>query len=110
MADWDSEIYLLEENNTTNAAGDQVKGFTPRKIFANKHSIRSKEFYQAQATDLKPEIEFEIWLGDYNDEHFLTYAKRIGDDPKQYTIIKTYEKNNDRIMLTCARVVNKVAT
>lgn len=106
---WDTSIYLLTFTKTINDIGDQVKTPVPRKIFATKKSIRQSEFYQAQGTDLKPEIMFEIWLADYQDEHFLTYEKRPGDGQQQYTILRTFEPNNDRIELVCGRVINKDA-
>lgn len=106
---WDTQIKLLTPTSTTNDIGDTVRTRVPRPIFVNKKSIRQSEFWQAQETDLKPEIMFEAWLADYQDEQFLLYQAVNDDTERQYTIIRTYEKNNDRVELICGRVVSKVA-
>lgn len=102
-------INLLSDSTTTNSIGDAVKTPVSREVFADRKSIRQSEFYQAAAAGLKPEIMFEINLIDYEGERYLTYSEDPAEDPKHYTIIRTYEKDRDKIELICKRVVNKVA-
>lgn len=110
MSQWQDIIHLRTFTKTISPAGDTEKSPVDREIYANKKSISQKEFYQAQGTDLKPEVKFELWLADYRDEHYLTWEKRLGEGQKQYTVLRSYEPNNDKIEIICGRVVNKEAT
>ena len=80
--------------------GDVTESLTEKQVFANQKSIRQSEFYQAQATGLKPEIMFEVRSIDYADEERLLF------DSKYYNIIRTYSKNGETIELICNRLVN----
>lgn len=98
-------IYLINMVDGENDLGDPVK--IPKKgdyIFAEKKSIRQSEFYQAMTTGLKPELNFVIHTFEYNDESMLEY------NGKTYKIIRTYEKDNEFIELTCQGVVNNATT
>ena len=96
----DKVIYLLEAVNSTNQIGDPIKTLTKRKRYAQTNSIRQSEVYQAGAVGLKPEIMFEIWAFEYNQEQFLEY------NGKNYKIIRTYKRNDEKIELTCISVAN----
>lgn len=96
------EISLLEAVNTENSIGDPIRKLTKKERYAEKLEIGQKEFYQAAATGLKPEIKFAIWKFEYNDEMFLEYKNR------NYKIIKTYERKTDeKIELTCTSITNE---
>ena len=71
--------------------GDSITTSEKRLVFANKKSIRQSEFYQAQATGLKPELTFEIHLFEYADEPKLQYEN------KTYKIIRTFENGETLI-------------
>lgn len=95
-------IYLLQTENTTNQIGDAIKKLTKVKRYAKKIEVGQKEFYQAFATGLKPEIKFAIWKYEYNNEMFVSYNNR------NYKIIKTYERKTDeKIELTCTSITSK---
>lgn len=95
-------IYLLQTENTTNKIGDAIKKLTQIKRYAEKMEVGQREFYQAFATGLKPEIKFAIWKHEYNSEMFVRYNDR------NYKIIKTYERKTDeKIELTCTSITNK---
>lgn len=83
---FDSVIYLLSTTNSTNDLGDSIKIHAKRQVFAEKKSVRQSEFYQAAATGLKPEIAFEIWSREYQQEQLLDYEGIL------YTIIRTFKK------------------
>lgn len=75
----------------------------PKEIYADKKSVRQSEFYQAAATGFKPEIVFEIWEFEYEDESLVTYMG------KEYRVIRTFEKgNSEKIELICSGIVNEV--
>lgn len=98
----DKLIYLLESFNTDNEIGDPIRKLNKNPRFAEKLEIGQREFYQATAIGLKPEIKFSIWAFEYNNEMFLEYENR------NYKIIKTYERKEDeKIELTCTTTTNK---
>lgn len=95
-------IYLLKIKNDENEIGDPLR--IPEKIkrFAKKLEIGQREFYQAAATSLKPEVKFEIWKQEYSNEMFFEYKGT------NYRIIKTYERETDeKVELTGTSVANK---
>lgn len=98
----DELIYLLRTVNTENDIGDPTKTLTKEERYAKKLEIGQREFYQAATTGLKPEIKFEMWAFEYNNEMYIEY------EGKNYKIIKTYEKKIDeKIELTCTSITNK---
>jgi len=92
-------IYLITRSFTTNSKGDSEETLTQRKVYADKKSIRQSEFYQAQATGLKPELAFEVRTVDYRDEDSLLYNN------KTYKIIRVYDKDGEMTELICEGVV-----
>lgn len=98
-----SEVaYLITDAKSTNAIGDPIRTPTETKIYVNELSIRQSEFYQAQASGLRPEIMFETRLQNYNNEGRIKYGG------KTYDIIRTYKKNRDFIELVCQGITNGV--
>lgn len=96
-------ITLISTTDGTNDMGDPIKILIKREnIFANKKSIKQSEFYQAAAVGLKPEITFIIRTIEYEQEPLLEY------NSKPFTIIRTYEKEDDFIELICQGAVNGV--
>lgn len=74
--------------------------------FCEFQSISYKEFYQAQSTGLKPEMNLKVSSWDYSNEEYIRY------EDEDYTIIKTYQirDNPDEILLTCARGIRNVGS
>ncbi len=97
-------INLIGVTYGENDIGDTIETLISRQVFADKQSIRQTEFYQAQATGLKPELMFVIRSIDYQDEKKLSY------NGKEYNIIRTYDKNGELIELICEGVVNNATT
>lgn len=97
----DEIIKLLVTENKVNEIGDPVKEIQKLTRYAEKLEIGQKEFYQAAATGLKPEIKFKIWKFEYNGEMFFEYEGRT------YKIIKTYvKKDEEKIELTGTSTTN----
>lgn len=68
-------IRLVKESfSMVNDYGDTVSGMESRTVFATLRSVGQKEFYEAAAVGLKPEIVFvlEDYL-DYQDEQIVLY-------------------------------------
>ena len=61
-----------------------------REVFCALKSIGQSEFYQAQATDLKPELKFV--LSDYLDYAGEAYAVHEGT---LYRIMRTYRAGHE---------------
>lgn len=91
----DDILYLVSEIVTENDMGDFIKETTESMIFAKKKSVRQSEFYQAAANGLKPELVFEIHAFEYNEE------KKVKYNDKYYTVIRTYQINDDDLELVC---------
>ena len=94
-------IKLISITTTENEMGDIIEVHVEREVFADKQSIRQSEFYQAAATGLRPELMFIVRSIDYNDEPRLKY------NGKEYTIIRTYDKDGELTELVCQGVVNR---
>lgn len=92
----DSVIYFLPTKIVQDSIGNEKEEFgEPRKILAEKNSVRQSEFYQAATSDFKPEIVFKVWTHEYKGEKFLSYKNQI------YIIIRTFEKSFRELELVC---------
>jgi SPP1 family predicted phage head-tail adaptor len=94
-------VKLINITTAENDMGDIIEETNEREVFADKQSIRQSEFYQAAATGLRPELMFVVRSIDYNDEPRLKY------NGKEYTIIRTYDKDGELTELVCQGVVNR---
>ncbi len=96
----DKIIYLLSTSYSENEIGDTIETHTKRKVFGSEKSIKQSEFYQAQATGLKPEITVVIRPFEYLGEELVEY------EGKNYKVLRTYKKNSMEIELILEGVVN----
>jgi SPP1 family predicted phage head-tail adaptor len=94
-------IQLISVTKTQNAVTGRLTETegTPKQVFADEKSITQTEFYQAQASGLRPEIKFIMRKVDYSDEKRLTF------NSVKYDIIRTYSKNGELIELICQKVM-----
>lgn len=106
MATYNDVIKLVKKQLAgTDEYGDPIYVLTERVVFAETRSIGQQEFYQAQATGLKPEIKFVIAdYFDYQGESFLKYTDYTGTE-EEYSIIRTY-RNNNQLEITCKRGID----
>ena len=94
-------ITLVKKSYLPDETGELVSTTTTRDVFAKVESIGMKEFYEAMAQGLKPEVRFVIFDHlDYQGERTVEY---LGGT---FTVIRTYRKNLTSIELVCAGVVN----
>ena len=98
-------VKLISVTVTENDMGDVIETTVEREVFADKQSIRQSEFYQAAATGLRPELMFVVRTIDYNQESKLKWPAT--DEGKEYTIIRTYDKDGELTELVCQGVVNR---
>ena len=78
--------------------GEVISTYAWRTLFAKKKSIRQSEFYDAANAGLKPELTFEIYSFEYNNDEKLKL------EDKEYMILRTYEKG-EKIELTVSTQV-----
>ena len=99
MATFDHELILISEETTYDEIGNPVVVETRNRVLCNVNSIGGREFYDAAAQGLKPEIEFVIHRYEYNGEQKVEFKGR------SYTVIRTYATNFEEIELTCEKDV-----
>lgn len=100
-------IFLVAEQNTVDEYGDIDTVYTERRVFAELKSITQSEFYQAQATGLKPEIKFVLpdFL-EYQGEKIVKYTEFGQTEAEYYTVLRTY-RNNFQLELICKRGIDE---
>ena len=102
-----SEILtFIKQTHGSDEYGDPVITETERVCFCREASIGQKEFYQAHAVGLKPEIKLVIadYL-DYQGEQFLRYAPKGQTDPELFRVLRIY-RTGQELELVCYREVN----
>lgn len=93
-------LYLISESRTVDEYGDPVVTETKRPVFCKVGSIGQKEFYQAHAVGLQPEIKFVISdYYDYNGE------KRLEYNGVNYSVLRTY-RDGKTLDIICYKEVN----
>lgn len=93
-------IRLIGYTQTVDEYGDPIRVETSREIFATPRSIGMREFYQAAATGLKPELAFV--LTDYLDYQGEEIVEHEGT---RYRVLRTY-RTGQELELTVYREVN----
>ncbi len=95
-------LTLIQQTRGVDDYGDQVSTETTRTVFCKVGSIGQKEFYQAHAVGLQPEIKFVLadYL-DYEGEALVEY------DSQRYHVLRTY-RTGQELELTCYQEVNPV--
>lgn len=90
-------IYLLSTQNKTNDVGDQIETQEKTMRFAKLKSIGQAEFYQAQATGLKPELKFVLPdVLDYEGQEEIIYNNF------RYKVLRTYKpEDKNEIEIVC---------
>ena len=98
-------IRLIKSVKTADETGETVETTTERTVLAKQLSVGQQEFYQAQATGLKPELKFEI--ADYLD---YENEKELIHDGKKYQVLRTYRKSTRQLEITVYGGVNVAIT
>jgi SPP1 family predicted phage head-tail adaptor len=93
-------LTLITATQAPDDYGDLVTTETTRDVFAKLGSIGMKEFYQAQAVGLQPELKFV--LADYLDYEGETLVEYNG---QRYRVLRTYRAGQE-LELTVYREVN----
>ena len=93
-------LTLIKRTQDVDEYGDPAIRETRRDVFCRLASIGQKEFYQAHAVGLQPELKFVLsdYL-DYNGESLVEY------DGQKYRILRTYRTGTE-LELVAYREVN----
>lgn len=91
---------LIATTTSEDEYGDPVVTLTRREVFCDVASIGQKEFYQAQAVGLQPEIKFILADHlDYEGEQLVEY------DGQLLRVLRTY-RTGHALEIVCYREVN----
>lgn len=99
-------LILIQQTQGVDEYGDPELAEVQRTVFCREASIGQKEFYQAHANGLKPEIKLVLadYL-DYNGEQLVRYAPKGQTYPQLYRVLRTYRAGQE-LELVCYREVN----
>lgn len=93
-------LTLIRLEITLDEYGDRVSTEIRREVFGEVMSIGQKEFYQAHAVGLQPEIKFK--LSDYLD---YENERLVEHEGQRYRVLRTY-RTGQALEITCYREVN----
>ena len=109
--------YLGKEELTLNECGEKTKNivFSSSFFYVEQKSVKFREFYQAMATSLVPEImismnkyEFYDYMKDC-DKRYVRLQSPITNKLIDYTVIRTYEPEDDEsIEIVLSRGIENV--
>lgn len=93
-------LILIQQTRGVDEYGDPTVTETRSTVFCRKASIGQKEFYQAHALGLQPELKLVLadYL-DYNGEQLVEY------DGQLYRVLRTY-RTGQELELVVYREVN----
>lgn len=95
---WRDVVGLIAVTKVKNDLGERIPtDSAPREVLADVKSVGSREFYQAAAVGVKPEIIIAVRKIEYQSEPKLLH------DGTTYHVIRTYSKSGEILELTCSR-------
>lgn len=105
MAEWAHEIKLITE--TEPAERVNTNGFPNTEseaavtVFCNKKPVGYNEYFKSQQAGITVSFKCEVHTVDYNGELLAEF------EGKRYSILKTYEIDDDTIELTLSDLREK---
>lgn len=79
--------------------GFEVNTEVRTEVFADKKSIRSTEFYEAQNLGYKLSVMFVIKPYEYDNQEYIYYENQ------KYKVERTYEKDTENLEIICSKVI-----
>ena len=98
---WRDICYLCSETPTLDSKNRPKRSLVDRKVFCNKKSVGSKEFYQASQQGIKPVLVLEVHTFEYKGETHIKF------ESKTYRLIRSYDKTDEIVELVCEALVNE---
>ena len=93
---WKDIITLRTETIGQDDDGYPTTTYKDVEVYANKKSVVRAEFYPAYAVGIEAKIAFEVRSEDYDGQ------KDILHDGKAYEVIRSYQKGEGTVELTCS--------
>ena len=95
---------VIELGNMTETIvyGEPIQAMTYRQVFANKKSVKQSEFYKAAVVGLTPQLVFEIYSFEFDNEEKVRFGG------KEYSIIRAYEKGETTELTVTSQVGSEV--
>ncbi len=108
--------YLGKRINEKNILGEEEKRiiFSPEYVYVEQKSVKYNEYYQAMMNGQRPELLISMNKFEFYDffessvEQFARVLNPITNKLIDYTILRTYEKDDDTIELTLTRGIDNV--
>jgi hypothetical protein len=99
-------LTLIQQIQGVDEYGDPAITETRRDVFCRQASIGQKEFYQAHAVGLQPELKLVLadYL-DYQGEQLLYYTPKGQTTPQLFRVLRTYRTGTE-LELVVYREVN----
>lgn len=108
MANWAHEITLIaliEPEERLDAAGfPNSPKEEPTVVFCNKKSVGYAEYFKSQQAGITVSFKVEVHTVDYAGQMLAEF------EGKRYSILKTYEVNDDTIELTLSDLRQQATT
>lgn len=82
---------LIASKVSYDEIGNTTKVETEKEVFCDVKKVGQNEFYKAQTTDLKPELQVVVWNDDYSGEtEICVTCSRLNIKNKRYYIYRSY--------------------
>lgn len=99
-------VTLITQTRGVDEYGDPTTDDIEREVFCRETSIGQKEFYQAQAVGLQPEIKLVLPdYMEYNGETLARYIPKGQTEAQLFRVLRTYRAGLE-LELVCYREVN----
>jgi len=86
---------ISKQQADTDSIGQPVYEDVTRDVFAQENKVGSREYYNAVAVGLRPEIELQMRKSNYSGEKTLIYQDTV------YTVIRKINKSVFDVVLVC---------
>lgn len=94
MNEYDEDITLIGGvADETDEFGNPIDEVIRTVVQASKKEVSQSEFYQAAQSNIRPSIEFIIHVFEYSGEQLVEW------NSVKYSVIRTYQRNDDEIEL-----------
>ena len=93
---FDNELILIEYKKEIVSPGiSEATKVSETNVLCNVKSVTQTEFWKGKQSSDNPERVFIIHSYEYNGEKIVNY------DGKEYSVIRTYEKDFEELELIC---------
>ena len=98
--DWSDDVTLISSILVPDEYGNQIPTETRRVVQGTKREVAMNEFYVAAQAGIRPSVEVIIHSFEYEGEQAVIYQS------SRYSVVRTYQRNDDEIELYLERKVS----